>query len=485
MKERAPIKLEKDIFGLTIDDTGVKLIALVSPKLGSKVLSYNSATIPKGVVVQGHVEAPNRLAKIIIELKKKAKPRSCQQHFAIIGLPENQIFIQTIEVPKELTEPEISRTIEHQSNKIFPVSYKDIILDWQIVGKDKTKKRILIIAAPGDMIKSLIETARIAKIQPLAIEPKSFAIHRLLTFILRKQSLIMVDFEQQSASLSIYQAGEIKFHTKIGAPLTVETVSGAISRTIYYYKDRYPKASDIKRVVFSGDTGEQYFMEQVSKNFPKIQVEKITLPEFKASKDFNERRVFLASAIALALKRINIFAKHQSINLLPTYVKNNYRIKLAQHYFGMIARLMFIFLFFLVVGLTIFTFKANLDLGTLSRTVATKESQPVAKDLRQKEEVIKEVNRKAAKLVQLSQKDQDIPALLKKLTNTAPKELSITTISIADGKGVIAGIGPRSQIINYREELSKNDKITQVNLPLSSLEKEQQADFLLEFTISQ
>lgn len=483
-KERAPKNNEQEFFSLTIDDAQAKLVGLKEPSLGGRVTSFNSATLGKGIVEKGKIQRPNRLAKIITDLREKAKPRPARQPFCVIGLPEDQIFIQMIEVPKELTDPEISRTIEHQSNRLFPISYQKIILDWQEIGKERKKKRILIIAAPQEMIDSLLETARAAKVQPLAIEPKSFALHRVLSFILRKQSLILIDFEQENASLSIYQNGEIKFHTKIGAPLTVEAVAGAISRTLHYYRDKYPQANEIKRVVFSGDTGEKYFMEQIGQRFPKIQVEKITLPEFKASKEFNERRVFLASAIALALKEIDLFAKHKSINLLPTDVKLQYRVNLSQYYISLIARLTIIFAFFLVAILAIFTYKTNLETGRLAKIITSKEIFQISEEVQQQEEIVERINRKSAKIAQLHQNKKNLPSLIEKITSLAPKSLSLTVVSYTEGKGTIAGIGARDDIIDFRGRLAKEEEIASVNLPLSSLEREQEADFRLEFTIN-
>ncbi len=482
-KERAPRNNEREFFGLTIDDAMVKLISISDAKLGGSILSYNTASIPSGVVKQGQIKAPNRLAKIITKLRREAKPKPERRAFCVIGLPEDQIFIQTIEIPKELSEPEVSRAIEHQSNRLFPVSYQKIVLDWQVIKETKKKQRILVIAAPAKMVDLLVETTQLAKIQPLAIEPKSFALHRVLSYILKKQSLILVDFEQESASLSIYEAGEIKFHTKIGSPLTVEAVAGAISRTRHYYKDKNPKAKEIKRVIFSGDTGEKYFMEQVGQHFPKIQVEKITLPEFKASKDFNERRVFLASAIALSLKKIDLFAKHQSINLLPTEIKSRYRVQLTEHYLGLFARLTVWFFLLLVGGLAIFNYWLKLDSQAIADLIVAKENSQIPTSLQTREEVIERINRKSARIVQLHQNQTNIPQLIRGLTKMVPSQLSLATISIAGNKGTIAGIGPRSEIIQFRERLAEHPKINEVNLPLSSLEREQEADFRLEFTI--
>lgn len=481
---KMPENKERDFFGLIIDESEIKLVSMSQPTLGARVESFNCLALPQGIIEGGRITNIKRLSEVIKELCRKAKPKPCQKPFCVIGLPENQIFVQTITVSNQLSDPEISRVIEQKTSKMFPIPYKDITLDWQTVSRDKKEKKILIIAAPTQLIDSIVEAAMTAGIQPIAVEPKSFALHRLLSYIQRRQALILIDLEKQSGSLSIYYQGEIKFHTKIGTPLTVNEIAGGISRTLHYYQDKYGGGKPIRRVIFSGDIGEKQFLEEIGRQFKNIQVEKITLPEFNSSDDFNEKRIYYASTIALSLKKINIFEKHREINLLPTKLKNSFRVNLVEVSFGVISRGVVWYLLFLVGILGIFAYNNYIDNDRLTKLVESKENFQISKSLKQKEEMIKIINRKSSQINQLHQQEQNIPSLTKKLIGLSPTDIELNLIEIEPGQGTIIGIGSRADIIKYKDRLAGFEKINQVDLPLSSLEKQTKSEFSLRFTFS-
>ncbi len=486
LKERLKKRIYSDLTALVFEESALKLVRID----GNKVVRYNWLSMPPGLIGSQKVVNQKKLSELIKKLRDEAKPKADRNKFCVIGIPENQIFIQTIEVPADLTDPEISRTVEHKSDELFPLPYKDIILDWQVIEKSKTKdgkkeKKILIIAAPGKLIKSLVGAVRMAGLEPLSVEPKSFSVHRLLNFILKKQSLILIDFEANSASLSIYQKGKIKFHTKISPPLTEEKVVGSISRTLYYYRDKHPEEKPISRVICSGDTGDKTFLNNIGSNFDKVQVEKITLPKLRADKEFQERMTFFASAIALGLNKINIFAKHQIINLMPTDVKNSHRVGLAEYYLGLITRMTGLAMIFLIGVLGIFSYKLSFDSQELTQAIEGKQNYKISSTLKQKEEVVKEINRKSAKLNTLYQSDRQVPNKLDQVIKMVPKSLNLTNISLgADNKLVLTGIGSRSEIIKLKDRLESSEVVSNVSLPLSSIAQRDQSDFQIIFNLN-
>lgn len=480
-KERLKKNSQDNYFGLIVEESSLKLVKV---KHGNKIASYSSLAIPEGIVANDRVKNQKKLAQLISKLKKEAKPNKEKSNFCVIGLPENQIFIQTIEVPEDLTDPEISKTVEHRSSELFPMPYEDIILDWQVIDRIEKKKKILIIAAPGKLIKSIIDSVRLAGVEPLAVEPKSFSVYRLLNFILKRQSLIIIDFESSSASLSIYQKGKIKFHTKISQPLTSEKIVGGISRTLHYYRDKYPNDKPISRVILSGDLAGKDYLNDIGKNFSRVQVEKITLPKLHYPKDFETKKTYYASAIALALGRINIFSKHQIINLLPTEIKNSHRVDLSHHYLGLITRLVSVVLVFLIGVLAIYNYKLSFDSFELAQAIKGKQNYKISSSLKDKEETIKIVNQKSSQLVQLYQSNRDVPSLTGEIVGMIPSGINLTNLNLTDDKVVISGIGSRQDILRFKDSLSNHDQVSNVSLPLSSLAKRNQADFQIMFSIS-
>ncbi len=480
-KERVNKNSQDDFFSLVIEESYLKLVKIKNNK---KVVSYGSLPIPEGIISNDRIRNQKKLVQLIVELKNQAKPKKEKSKFCAIGLPENQIFIQTIEVPSDLTNPEISKTVEHRSDELFPMPYEDIILDWQVIDQEDKKKKILIIAAPGKLIKSIVESVRSADLEPLTVEPKSFSLFRTLNFILKKQSLIIIDFEKDSASLSIYQKGKIKFHTKVSQPLTPEKIVGAISRTLHYYRDKYPDSKPISRVVLSGDLSGKEYLDDIGKNFSQVQVEKITLPKLDYPENFEQKKTFFASAIALALGRINIFDKHQIINLLPTKIKNNHRVDLAHHYLGLITRLVAVFLIFIIGLLAIYSYKLSFDSFELNQAIKGKQNYKISSSLKEKEEIIEVVNQKSSQLVDLYKQEKDTPSLMSEVNEMIPAKINLSNINIAQDKVTISGIGSRQDILRFKDSLSNHDKISNVSLPLSSLAKRDQSDFQITFNLN-
>jgi len=485
LKKRLKKRIHSDLTALVFEESVLKLVRIDD----DRVVCYKWLSIPSGLIGSQKVINQKKLSQLIKKLRDEAKPKSDRNKYCAIGIPENQIFIKTIEVPVDLTDSEISRTVEHRSDELFPLPYEDIILDWQVVERAKNKegkeeKIILIIAAPGKLIKSLVGAVKMAGLEPLSVEPKSFSVHRLLNYILKKQSLILVDFEANSASLSIYQRGKIKFHTKISPPLTEEKVVGAISRTLHYYRDRHPKEKPISRVICSGDTGDKTFLDNIGSNFSQVQVEKITLPKLRSDKKFQERMTFFASAIALALNKINIFNKHQVINLLPTNIKNNHRVGLAHYYLGLIVRISAFVSIFALGILGIFNYKLSFDSQELAQAIEGKQNYKISASLVEKEEIVKKINRKSAVLNTLYQSDKKVTEKLTEIFELVPHSINLVNISYGnDSKVVLSGIGSRSDIIKLKDRLETSEAVGNISLPLSSLAKRDQSDFQIIFNL--
>jgi hypothetical protein len=307
----------------------------------------------------------------------------------------------------------------------------------------------------------------------------------LLNFILKKQSLILIDFEVNSASVSIYRNGKIKFHTKISQPLTREKVVGSISRMLHYYHDKYPQSKPISRVIYSGDVGDKEFLTEIGSEFDRVQIEKITLPKLDYPKGFESKTTFFASTIALALSKIDIFKKHGTINLLPTEIKNNHRVNLAENYLGLITRMATFFAVFIIGLMLIFSYKLSFDRQKLAGAIESKQNYKISQSLKLKEEIAVDLNRKSNLLVSLySQNNPNLPKLLNNVIARVPRGVEITNINFIDSRITFSGLGSREDILRLRDRLESYQDINNVSLPLSSLASKDQSDFQITFNIN-
>jgi len=212
---------KKSYLGVDIGNNGVKMVELAASTGRARLATYAYADVDTNLTHSSSLEDQQKVAEIIKKIFSEAKVSSPK---TIAALPNFSVFSSIISLP-EMSKKELSQAISWEAKKFVPLPIEDMVLDWRPLVKkekkdkektkeeavDKLKKKeefqkILITAAPKDLVERYLNVFKLANLDLLAMETESFALERSL--IGKDNAVIMiVDFGAFSSDISIVENG--------------------------------------------------------------------------------------------------------------------------------------------------------------------------------------------------------------------------------------------------------------------------------------
>lgn len=285
---------KKSFFGLDIGYSTIKLVYLEHEKQSGKLLAYGMAPTPKGGMLS---EADFDKQSLVEIIKRLCKETRVNTEYAVVSLPESQVFTRIIEIPA-VADKDLANAIQFEAEQYIPRSLSEVSFKWQIINKgDKVKGTntvVILVAAPLTLIQKYIDITRKAGLKIIAMETDLIAQARALVgnnpyspttmivsigsfntdlSIIKGGSIyftraiasggttmtksIMSDFsleeEQAENYKRTYGLLEEHFEGKVFNSLkpTLELITNEIRRAISFYQTKNPN-DQVKRVVLSG-----------------------------------------------------------------------------------------------------------------------------------------------------------------------------------------------------------------------------------------
>ena len=187
--------------GIDFGTASLKLIELKNEKGKPTLVTYGYAeeeiNIPRGDFQKKCPE----IVKLLKEICQKAKTSSIK---AIAALPSFAVFSSLINLP-EMSKKELISAIHWEAKKFIPMPIEEVVLDWKMTpsiseessrgfegtegsrgqgegshGQEKKNLRILLTAAPKNLVERYIEIFKKANLEFLSLETESFALVRSL-----------------------------------------------------------------------------------------------------------------------------------------------------------------------------------------------------------------------------------------------------------------------------------------------------------------
>lgn len=145
-------------------------------------------------------------------LVREMKPKT---NLAVATLPVFASFTTTLDFP-ELPPAETEKAIHFQAGQYIPLPISEVSLEWRRVGEyvdkeGKKHQRILLTAAPNDIVKSYERVYKLAGLRLVALEHESFSIARGLRGSLTDSTTLVVDIGAESTSAIVVEKGVIEY----------------------------------------------------------------------------------------------------------------------------------------------------------------------------------------------------------------------------------------------------------------------------------
>jgi len=211
-----------------ISDKTVKYGELKSTPEGLRLGRYGQVKMPIGIVVSGKIEEPEKLIQILKDIAKRLNLR-----FARVSLPEEQMYLFTLSIPKMNSDGDIRQAILFQIEEHIPLKAEDTVFDYDIVKDGNDNITVEVVAIARGTIESYLYVFKEAGLTPIAFELEAQAIARSVIPNLDKNPVMIVDFGESRTGVSIAHSGRVLFTTTldIGGVILTNMISKNFSLT--------------------------------------------------------------------------------------------------------------------------------------------------------------------------------------------------------------------------------------------------------------
>lgn len=235
---------KKKYLGIDIGTTTVKVVVLSfgeQPKLESYGILENYAHLERvneAIQTSSFKLVEKTTAKYLGDLLKKSNIKNRE---AIFSIPCFNTYTSILEIPP-LSQKDLERAVYFQAKQYVPMALSEVSIDWQIVYKDNTKIKILLVAVPKELVNRYLTIAKLTNIRIAKMELESLASARSL--ISKERGVVgVVDIGGRSTSISVFENGVLQ------SLKTLDIAGGDLTQVISTGLNIIPvRAEEIKRL---------------------------------------------------------------------------------------------------------------------------------------------------------------------------------------------------------------------------------------------
>jgi type IV pilus assembly protein PilM len=240
-----------NILGLDIGSETIKLIQLDKKSAKPKMMTAAIAKNPVAGIISSSEKEMVPLVESLRQLKKEA---GVSTNLVSLSLPERNIFVQTLELPK-MNPKELEQAINWEAESLIPKPIAEVSFDWRIIEDEKSQKqgkiKVVIIAAPLTLISGYSMILKQAGLEPFSFESESLSLLRSIGTVVGKKNLIIFNWGMKSADIIVVKKGDFYLNRSLAS--TGEALTRAISLGLSLdlasaeeYKKTYGLSSDLE-----------------------------------------------------------------------------------------------------------------------------------------------------------------------------------------------------------------------------------------------
>jgi len=164
--------------GLDIGSSAIKLVQLHETKSGVALYKAGSAPTPREAVKAGVVTDPLAVAKAIQSLLEALQVESGQVTAGVAG---PTVVVREVPLPV-MSDRQLRKSIQWEARNYISFPVEDSVVEFQVTDRpaagEGTQMRVMLVAAPRDMVDSQVEAIEVAGLDPVAVEIQPFAMMR-------------------------------------------------------------------------------------------------------------------------------------------------------------------------------------------------------------------------------------------------------------------------------------------------------------------
>ncbi|MGZ3536549.1 MAG: type IV pilus assembly protein PilM [Thermodesulfobacteriota bacterium] len=196
---------KKDVIGLDIGCSSIKLVELREDKKGYKLQNLAISPLPPEAIVDGALMDSVTIIDTIRDVIANAKTKTKDVVTSVSG---HSVIVKKISLPF-MTEAELEESIQWEAERYIPFDINDVNIDFQIFGAAPENPEVMdvvLVAAKKDIINDYVSIIMETGLNPVVIDIDSFALENMLAInydIGREETVAIVNVGASVANINI------------------------------------------------------------------------------------------------------------------------------------------------------------------------------------------------------------------------------------------------------------------------------------------
>ena len=170
---------KKNVIGLDIGCSSIKLVELKEDKNGFKLQNLAISTLPPEAIVDGALMDSVTIIDAIRDAIAASKTKTKDVVTSVSG---HSVIVKKISLPF-MTEAELEESIQWEAERYIPFDINDVNIDFQIFGSTPENPEVMdvvLVAAKKDIINDHVSVIMESGLNPVIIDIDSFALENML-----------------------------------------------------------------------------------------------------------------------------------------------------------------------------------------------------------------------------------------------------------------------------------------------------------------
>ncbi|OGE88906.1 MAG: hypothetical protein A3J07_04415 [Candidatus Doudnabacteria bacterium RIFCSPLOWO2_02_FULL_49_13] len=214
-------------FGLDISDSSIKVMQLAQTATGLVPSAFANVPLADKVIKNSMIVNEQKLAdniKVVL-----ASAGKIETNRVVCSIPEAKSFVRNLSLPL-MEESEIDGAVPYELEQEIPLPIDQVYLDWQVIKRGRDRLDLLVMASPKAYVDALIESLKLARLTPIAMELESQATARsLIASADLQKNILIVDLATKQTSFILVEAGVIQYTSSV--PLAGRALTESIARS--------------------------------------------------------------------------------------------------------------------------------------------------------------------------------------------------------------------------------------------------------------
>lgn len=168
-------KAKKDIVGIDIGSSSVKLVQLREVKGGYQLVHLGMAMLPPEAIVDNAIMDSASVVQAIRDLVESQKVKTKNVAASISG---HSVIIRKVQLPI-MTDEEMESSLQWEAEQYIPFEISEVNLDFQILGsdpKDPSQMTVILVAAKKDFVNDYMAVFKESGLTPVVMDIDCFAL---------------------------------------------------------------------------------------------------------------------------------------------------------------------------------------------------------------------------------------------------------------------------------------------------------------------